>query len=252
MKPKIKIYGERNTGTRYLHELISENLEADLLTGVVPKKWRRIFRGSETAKDLFFKFTFPNNLGWKHTLVEPSKLKHMKVCQNLIFITITKNPYSWLLSLYKRPYHSTIHSSSIDDFLSTPWETVGRENAPRGFADPIDMWNKKNAAYCELQKASITINLKYEDILANPISILETLSQKFSIQKKNGSLNNIKESTKESKKDFSYYQDFYLHEKWKEKLSQSTISKINKHLDKSTMHYFGYEKLGMKENNNTV
>jgi hypothetical protein len=154
--PMVKIYGERNTGTNYLTKLMERNFLVKLLPGVVPKyvtSLQKYFHDNESVRDLYFRFTFPKNLGWKHSLVKPvDHLQKYKITStNLFFITLTKNPYSWLLSLYKKPYHSCIASySDFDDFLIMPWGTVQRENSPLYYKNPIDLWNCKNRSYLQL------------------------------------------------------------------------------------------------------
>jgi hypothetical protein len=107
----IKIYGERNTNTNYLGELISLNLDVAEVLGVVPQSMRRIqtrLPVKNALRDIYFQFTYARNLGWKHAKVEdPAHIRKYSLVKNneVRFITLTKNPYSWLLSLFRRPYH---------------------------------------------------------------------------------------------------------------------------------------------------
>ncbi|MEM9164412.1 MAG: hypothetical protein AAGC54_15255, partial [Cyanobacteria bacterium P01_F01_bin.4] len=112
------------------------NLDVHELPGSVPKpidtmRSRPIIK--ETLKDLYFATTFRHNLGWKHAFVKANRV--LKASDQLAirpaFITITKNPYSWLLSLYKRPYHQykkKEHRPDFETFIASPWKTVGRED----------------------------------------------------------------------------------------------------------------------------
>ena len=250
-EPIIKIYGERNTGTNYLQQLIDLNLDTVLLPGSVPRyivRVQRVIPGNELVKDLYFHFTFSRNLGWKHVMVPSADaLREMTICsKSILFITITKNPYSWLLSLYKRPYHVMEKAiRDFEDFLTSPWKPLWRENAPEGFANPIDMWNRKNASYLQLNARFPTINLKYEELLADPAAIFAQIAEHFSIQKKVQEFQNIEGSSKGDKKDFAFYQSYYLEERWKKELSRKAISIINTHLDRSIMGHFHYEELGV-------
>ena len=96
MKVRVKIFGERNTGTNYLKQLIADNFEVDILKGTISKG--SIFTFREWTKDLFFSFTKSNNLGWKHSKVDTDLLRN--TTQKTFIITLTKNPYSFLLSLF--------------------------------------------------------------------------------------------------------------------------------------------------------
>ena len=71
---RIKIYGERNTNTKFMRKLIDLNLDVEQLPGVVPPALRRALRlvprrANELIRDLYFVLTFRQNLGWKHSLV---------------------------------------------------------------------------------------------------------------------------------------------------------------------------------------
>ncbi|MEO1350635.1 MAG: hypothetical protein AAFW84_17820, partial [Cyanobacteria bacterium J06635_15] len=155
VEPFLKVYGERNTGTNYLSQLINLNLKADELPGSVPseidvwqRKLQRKFNIKERLKDIYFDISFHKNLGWKHSLVDPKKIyrKSSLPLDNISFITITKNPYSWLLSLYKRPYHQYFRQGEkidFETFIVSPWKTVGRDNLNKKISTPVELWNIK-------------------------------------------------------------------------------------------------------------
>ena len=92
----IKIYGERNTGTNYLLQLLRTHLNllaefkwgAAVLSAFPPVNIDRL-----------------KELGWKHRLVSKDFLQNENFSRETVLIlTLTKNPYSWLLSLHQRPY----------------------------------------------------------------------------------------------------------------------------------------------------
>jgi hypothetical protein len=245
----IKIYGERNTGTNYLSKLIALNLDVKQIPGIVPKSvmiLQNLFPGKELVRDIYFALTFHRNLGWKHSQVRSTDvLPKYSLCRgNITFLTITKNPYSWLLSLYRKPYHQYWdHKPDFDTFLTLPWKTLGRDNVQREFVTPVEMWNNKNASYIQLGQEFKTINLRYEDVLSSPKNVIELISEASGCKWKNNEFVNQEQSTKEGEKNYAYYLNYYLKEKWKDDLSQSTIQLINEQLDDGVMNYFKYEKL---------
>jgi len=242
-KSVVKIYGERNCGTNYLYELIANNLYVDLFQGVISKEipWYK----KEFVKDLYFRMTFSKNLGWKHAIA-PSKRKLRKKANkvNLIIVTITKNPYSYLLSMHKRPYHYKRKVGSFYEFLTTPWESVDRENnSRRSFFNPIELWNRKNASYVALagDDQLQVQNLKYEDLLSDPFRIIKNIAHSYNLEIKR-EFENVNRSTKNEKgMDFQYYQNYYLNDEWRKKLDRNSIELINQYLDNDLMEYFGYE-----------
>ncbi|MEO0508494.1 MAG: hypothetical protein AAF065_01385 [Verrucomicrobiota bacterium] len=249
MKSIVKIYGERNTNTNYLSKLIDLNLNAQQLRGIIPRYvllLQKMLPGDEAIRDIYFSLTYPSNLGWKHTSVLPQdELKRLSlVDEKLLFITISKNPYSWLLSLHRRPYHQySKHSMSFDEFLSAGWRTVGRDGMGKACVTPIELWNIKNRSYLNMDPA-ITLHVKSEEISINPKGVIDRMSDDFGFQRKSSNFIDYSKSTKDSGKDSSYYRDYYQFEKWREKLSPEAIRIINQSVDVDLMSALGYEMIG--------
>jgi hypothetical protein len=248
----IKIYGGRRSGTRYLTRLIKRNLRVSLVRSIAPPKEVRVLAqrlniSKEAACDLYFELTFAENLGWKHALARPAEcLQAYEICADgLLFITLTKNPYSWLLSLYRKPYHRKGKKGiDFEAFLTEPWQTVGRENGPHAFSSPIEMWNQKNRAYRQLRPALDSLNLTYEGLLADPQGTLQTIRQKVGAAWKNDRFGNIDNLPGQQSHTYAYYKDYYLSEKWRSLLSQRSVAIINEQLDEGLLAYFNYQKIG--------
>jgi hypothetical protein len=113
----IKIFGGRNTGTNYLEQLIDNNLYVKQLPGIFPRYWLKI-RGKmkqveylfpslsnittwNKLKNLYLINTKKTNLGWKHSIPDYNIMDSYNHGSKLHIVTLTRNPYSWLLSLYK-------------------------------------------------------------------------------------------------------------------------------------------------------
>lgn len=246
-KKKIKIYGERNTGTNFLSKLIDLNFDCKLLSGTVPSNLNRIIKkvkGTENIKDKYFKITEKNNLGWKHREIDKMFLRNLnQLNEDVGFLTLTKNPYSWLLSLYNRPYHYKDEKPSFEKFLEKPWKTVGRETILQEYANPIEMWNIKTRSYLSLEKQFKVYPIKYEDLLLDPIKELHKISLNLELNTKKEFPVNFNKSTKDSDKNSNYYKDYYGNEKWRLKLEENHISIINTHLDNYLLERFNYSML---------
>lgn len=240
----IKIFGERNTGTNYLEQLLMRNIACLLLPGTAPRILRWRFPGNELLRDLYFDLSMANNLGWKHSMPCSDEAfrrvsrKHKK----FLVVTLTKNPYSWLLSLYKRPYHQRDNSQTFLEFLTRPWETVGRENYESSvFKNPIDMWSLKTKRYLELSNVVECVHLRYEDLLNSPMDAIKKVAC-YSDWLNKDRFFNIEESTKEKReKSFDNYKNYYLNEEWRAKLDFDSIRFINNLIDKELMKKFSYD-----------
>lgn len=246
MDKVLKIYGERNTNTNYLSELVRLNLGVKELPSVVPaniKRYQEKWPGREWLRDLYFMTHYQSTLGWKHAAVDWSKLNGSFLCKEkkLTVVTLTKNPYAWLLSLYKRPYHQYYKKKpEFSEFLSRPWKVVRRDGLKCWSGNPIELWNEKNKSYLGSSSRIAILNLRAEDTLLDPQKIIDSIAHAMNItvQKE---FCNVVASTKEGSKDFSYYREYYLGESWRSELKASDIQLINSYLDKELLKKFRYE-----------
>jgi hypothetical protein len=249
MNKLIKLYGERNTNTNYLGRLVELNLVAEQLRGSASPRARRcqeVLPGNEWVLDLYFYLTFSKNLGWKHSLVKPaSKLKRSALFKNksVAVVTITKNPYSWLLSLYRNPYHRhDMQVIDFENFLSLPWKTTFRDNTLRTLESPVELWNLKNESYLKLAEIN-ALNITSEEISRNPEAVVMKISEHFLVARKSSQFIDYDQSTKGENKTSDFYRDYYMNERWKVDLSAAAVSKINRAVNRRLMSHFDYDLL---------
>lgn len=248
-KPVVKIYGERNTGTNYLSALMELNFHCHQLPGFVPRAvmgLQLLLPGREGVRDYWFEKTFSRNLGWKHMQVEAAdRLQDAATFSAALhFLTLTKNPYSWLLSMHRRPYHQHYQKPlSLEEFLVTPWQVAGRDNVQGPVSNPVELWNIKNRSYDNLANRFPVLQLTYEAVLCNPLQTLKQIEETFQLKRLNSELQNYERSTKDSDRDAAYYRDYYLNERWRSKLSRQAVQTINQHLDSELVTGFGYQLL---------
>ncbi|MEA1989604.1 MAG: hypothetical protein U9N57_10440 [Pseudomonadota bacterium] len=236
----IKIFGERNTNTNYLSQLIELNLSCEELRGGAPiwiLRAQNKLSINETLEDLYFGLFYFRNYGWKHRAIEEGFVPK----KGINFVTITKNPYSWLLSLYRNPYNKgAVDAVSFEEFLTSPWVTFDREGCEKLVKNPIELWNVKNNSYKNLPQDQI-LRITTEGLFEDPEKIIKDIATHFNIPFKNELFQNYERSTKDKSKDSAYYKDFYLNERWREKLTPIEISIINEFVDRSLMEFFGYQ-----------
>lgn len=251
---KLKIYGERHTSSNYLSRLLALNLDVQELSGTAPKYLRKIeslIGARHWLRDRYFACTFEKNLGWKPALVPPVQtLADTRVMrrEEVHIVTLTKNPYSWLLSMYRNPYHegagkgkrAEARDLSLEAFLQQPWTTLGRENAPAAIASPVLLWNLKNAALVAIPK-QMALNLTTEQIIVEPEQTIRDIAQRFAIPMKQSEFVNFEASTKHRPgQDGAYYRDYYLNEVWREEFSNEAMAIVNEWVDQDLMRRFGY------------
>jgi hypothetical protein len=160
----IKIYGERNSGTNFLYELLQNNLiDVNLYSG-----------------------SYFNKTGWKHGYPKIHLIKNLK---NTLFIFIIRDLEKWLKSMYVTPYHFE-KIDDINSFLTKKLKINDfRKNHDVNkykFEKDINIFDLrylKIKSYFEcfkFIKNGLIINL--EDIQADKgFKLIKTLNQSFKI-----------------------------------------------------------------------
>ncbi|GAM56245.1 hypothetical protein JCM19231_2499 [Vibrio ishigakensis] len=245
----FKVYGERNTATNYLIKLLSINfpriniLRSTVDPSVLPKNVNLPASDREKLIDNYFESSFSSNLGWKHSFICSDKLrKHKEILSKTLIITITKNPYSWLLSFYRKPYHRL--NDYYDDFrgfLKPEWRTVGRDGLDDLYLSPIEIWNLKNRSYVDCEVGNV-LNIKSENLIINPKVELDRISQAV-FNRDCEIFCNYFRSTKSDKKDSEYYKSYYKNEIWKKEIKREDIKYITERLDFSLMKKLRYDEI---------
>jgi hypothetical protein len=186
-----KIYGERNTGTNYVEQLLHANFVVHCLqsnnrvydyvraVGVeLPKKERGKFRSK--VVDIDCERVVSSEFGWKHGIPPVAEIRKAPHQKHTLFICIAKHPVAWLKSLLERPYNPVERPpETFAEFIRYAWPVTARDNmlsADR--VNVIDLWNCKNRAYQDLpnetEKCLITA---YEDILAEPARFMDRVAE---------------------------------------------------------------------------
>jgi len=211
-RQKIKIFGERNSATSYLEWLLRENLKVELLD--------------------YYHF------GWKHRLAPSAFELADKKTDEVLFICLFKNPYSWLLSLHRHPIkHEELKKLSFSEFIRFPFGD---------YANPVELWNKKNVSYLALKhNVSKHHVIIYEQLLANPQAELQKLIDVFDLKKGFSWFNDqiYYISHQHGIMEKRFHKNYYLHQKWEAEYSEKDLDFIAQFLDTNLVQSLGYELL---------
>lgn len=205
---RIKVFGERNSGSIYLEWLLSNNLKVKVVDNWV--------------------------LGWKHRLA-PSPDELTDEVADIRFIVLSKNPYAWALSQHRKPHHyEELKKLSFTDFIRFPFGD---------YSNPIEMWNRKYQSYLALADYSNrTTFVRYDDLIKSPEAELAKIVAHLDLAK--GLRWFIDEprtiSHDQGVKDRVFHADYYLSQKWKKELHSSDIAYINQKVDPKVVEKLGY------------
>jgi len=253
----VKVFGERNTGTRALIRMLAAQKDvrmqplgergalnlpqnADLravIEGTYKGKWRKIYR--DALRDNEQALACPTK-AWKHSLpiwdeAFVKKRAHVVFC--------VRNPYSWALSLARRPYHQKGPKTvRTQDFVTQPWLTVSRDNMDAVLRSPMELWNGKVAAYgAFMRRAEVpTRVIRFERFVADPEAEVRQVLSDFGIGFKN--VRSVV-STKNSSMTLEDISAYYRREDWKGALTKDTVEAINGAIDWELAAQYGYYRL---------
>lgn len=252
----IKIFGERNTSTHAVRELIENNSRtrvapstAKELDGAASKNIRRLERagdpqGVEDYIDRIFANVTPIN-AWKHTA---TTFPDVASFEGAAVVIMVRHPASWLLGLHRRPYHALQYlPAELGEFANTPWRTVMRENLDGATLTPLELYNRKIESYrllaTRLQDHGVLHRrLRFEDFASDQIAFFEELRPMLADARRVPAI--TKRSTKDPAKDWRYYQHYYGGELWRAEINDQAREEINYGVDWSALQEFDYYPLG--------
>ena len=137
----VKIFGERNSGTTYLYQLLENNM--------IDVKLCRV--------------GYDGGTGWKHG--EP-KMELFKNEKEVLFIFLVRDLESWLKSMYKNQYNFK-KIEKLEDFLTKKLESNDkRELHDMNVNKKLEEQDVMSVRYCKLR-----IFLDFYDKISNGIFI---------------------------------------------------------------------------------
>ena len=159
---EIKIFGERNSGTTYITNLIRKNTNQSITVHV----------GSYKSK-----------LGWKHGLPDSRKINKQKT----LVVFIIRDLVSWLNSMYFRPYHLKRKSNFIQ-FIT---ENIIPDEKKIDHPVNINSYEKKNLfqirykklkKYLKLFETHNCILFSLNFVQQQPKKVIDIINQHFNIK----------------------------------------------------------------------
>ena len=241
MIKEIKVYGERNSGTNYLISLLEANLKGNDVK-IVQKKY-----------------------GWKHRFVDAQQLYEADTSKTL-FIFISKDIYSWTVSMNNKPHHAPqLYGLDFDTFLKSEWacyEGIGyatrdlkknpikpeeemmferNPNTGKRFRNVMLLRNEKNKQYLKIKETCEHHHfMKYYDLLYTPKRSLRMMAREFGLKLRAEIQLNDGYHGKNPKQKFNRKR-FYLQQEYFDKYTQQQLDYVNQFFDEKIEAALGYE-----------
>jgi len=211
-KQEIKLYALSNSGSIYLEWLLEKNLKIELNRGIELGSKRRIAPSEDEISE--------------------------QLNSQILFICLVKNPYTWLLSMHRRPKgYDALKELKFKEFIRY---SMG------DYRNAMEMWNQKVNSYLRFATYAKNIALiKYEELLQNPQVVLEKLSVDYEIKKKISWFSNTNQYISSSKGVLKqkFHADYYLRDEWIRDLNTENLQFINKFLDEKPLDALSYKLL---------
>ncbi|MEO1701584.1 MAG: hypothetical protein AAFR71_05975 [Pseudomonadota bacterium] len=248
----LKVYGERNTGTNFVEQLILYNAP-DLIPlskrpPFKPKGWARQFplaarnMAYQRIVDFRRRQEFPDHLGWKHAYTMADEQRNFAHFDETLFIFIVRNPYYFISSLYRRAYDITPRPGwSKARFVRQPILLNERDNVSwtvtvRG---PGELWSIKTKSYVETaSQIEQAILIRYEDLVADPDHFVRQLSEKGLTLPKDYQVPH--KSTKGDRRTFDDYAKRARTYNPGKDFSRKLLDEIDEQLDAELLKQLGY------------
>jgi hypothetical protein len=250
---RVKIFGERNTGTNALSRIIEGNSDArclpatsgdlnPLIGRIGNTAWLPGKRIRERLLDSLFDGKGPL-CAWKHCA---TNFADAAPFDGVLVLFTVRHPASWLVSLFNRPYQRLERTpSTLAEFLNSKWETAGRERLGRASFRPLELLQVKLDSYFsfaeKLAERGIAHHfLRFEDIVLNQQAIYSRIAP--NLENARANFHELRTSTKDRSKTLDDYRDYYGNERWREALT-GLEAPIHAQIDWSKFERFGYRPL---------
>ena len=211
---RIKIYGERNTGTRFLRTLCQRNFHAEVLPQdffreraqvlkfcagfqselAVYGRHRNLIRAILVNRlfDLEHERRMREMLGWKHMRPPVALLKaEPALAAATLFLVTVKHPVFWALSFQRHPYHDFLRPRRMEfsDFLRRIFIPMWRDNLDAAYCPSIvDMYASKVDGYRELARLGVAFELvRYEDLVRDVPGTVRAIAERHGLRAPDGS-----------------------------------------------------------------
>lgn len=254
MKRKVKIFGERNTGTNYVEQLLRKNYPVRIVRDRGPISLKNLYKElgdlegmpriimQEHLLDVDTRKMKESDFGWKHTVPNIEFIRTASNVSKTYFVCVVKYPYSFITSLFNRPRNDQLERrTDLRKFVESPWKLTARDSIPMHFLEsPVQLWNYKVGSYLRLKDSVPNCMIvKYEDIIADVGSFFDSTDRFLGL---NGTRNNVLESATMGEKVMTF--DMYARKYGSfdpATLGRRVVRSINQFLDSDIVEKAGYK-----------
>lgn len=189
---RVKVFGERGTGTNFFARLIHDNFRVQMLVHAdplqhpdvqplrqMPLEERHKGAVAERIEDHLHRVTMHATGGWKHACLTDQLFETLYQADEALVICIVRHPALWAESFRRKPFASfLVEPPDLETLLITPWVTRARDEVPDlALAGPAMLWRRKVESYLDhaMRRPNVKI-LRHEDVLLDVDGVLDLLA----------------------------------------------------------------------------
>jgi len=259
---RVKIFGERNTGTNALQKILEKNSLSkcfpsnpeDLVANYRRRyrKWRLLRmltlsdrnwfdRKRELEVDKIFDGQTIARY-WKHSATFTSDVTSLRGAS--VFFCV-RHPVSWVYALWRNPYNSiSPRTENFFDFVNSEWSLLGRDNLGSGSVSPAELYIKKIKSYgilmAQLERTGIPHQLvKMEDLISDQAGVFRRVSSM--LNEPSTTFKELRSSTKSSLLSIEDYKNYYGNELWREEIG-SALPQLSAMFPDDLFDWLGYKR----------
>gem|GEM_PF-2808632 len=209
---RVKIFGERNSGTNLLGRLLEQSPQLELLPGGAPYWLRRSIRdvpasAKRAALDGWDRAVYPRTLGWKHAYITNKTVRRAQQ-GGVRCIAIVKHPVAWLTSLRRHPYHI-----DVDHAGKLAHVPLRRERLQVPIGNIRQLWALKSARYVELADLAGFQIVRFEDLVADQQHTISLIAEQLQVDVE--PIRPLARDVKGSTRSASEIADYYANATWR-------------------------------------
>ena len=180
---KIAVFGERNSGTKWLSEVLRNTTDAEVITNSPQTGWKHANLGE--------------NAETRRRVRELLRKERENKDLNIVWLWISKDDFSWIDSMSRNPYHIQGYKKDSDPsrIINTRVSSVADTERLAGYVGKnlgdvfesydnlISMLREKKSAFFDYlgSKTDTVFHVTYEDLLYDPRSVIFRIQEECSI-----------------------------------------------------------------------
>jgi len=120
----FQIFGERNSGTKYVQRVLNRNLRINPTSAFGFKHW--YVKGHQPR-------------GEENRTTDNECIRSLDGSDDTIFVFIVRDPYSWIQSMRSKPHHAPLHRNmGLSEFIRKEWISYETKRANKMWPPSAD------------------------------------------------------------------------------------------------------------------